>query len=59
MSPQSKVLTKGIEDVSNDVTNYENVGEDYMNMLDDEAADDTRISDEFTREYAEYTLASL
>ena len=52
------MVTKVIEDVSNEGTNYENVGEDYLNMLDDEAADDTRISDEFTRESAEDTLAS-
>ena len=52
------MVTKVIEDVSNEGTNYENVGEDYLNMFDDEAVDDTRISDELTHKSAEDTVAS-
>ena len=51
--------TKSIDDRSDDILiNDENVGEDSMNMLDDEANEDTHISDEVNCESTEHALAS-
>lgn len=55
----TQLSTKTIDDPSHDVpTKDEHVGQDFMNMLDDEATEDKHISDEMNCESTECALAS-